>query len=96
MRLQTVRMRDDGNCQFRALSFNLFGSEDHHQLVRDTCVAHVMSCEGDYGKFFESLGEFDKYCREMAMSRTWGDELTLRAAADSFQVGAVQVESVHP
>jgi len=31
MGLRTLRMGDDGNCQFRALSFNLFGSEDHHQ-----------------------------------------------------------------
>ena len=31
MGLETVQMGDDGNCQFRALSFNLFGSQDHHQ-----------------------------------------------------------------
>ena len=31
MRLRTERMGDDGNCQFRSLSFNLFGSQDHHQ-----------------------------------------------------------------
>lgn len=83
--LKTVQMGDDGNCQFRALSFNLFGSQDHHQLVRDTCVAHIVSMEDEYGIFFEG-NEFERYCREMAMSRTWGDELTLRACSDAFQV----------
>ena len=32
MNLETVQMEDDGNCQFRALSFNLFGTPDHHQV----------------------------------------------------------------
>jgi len=94
MGLRTLRMGDDGNCQFRALSFNLFGSEDHHQLVRETCVAHILSTEEDYKIFFdENENEFERYCQEMAMSRTWGDELTLRACSDSFQVPIHVVQS---
>ena len=70
MDLKTEQMGDDGNCQFRALSFNLFGSQEHHQLVRDTCVAHIMSKEDDYGIFFDpGSGEFEMYCRVSKNSR---------------------------
>ena len=71
MGLKTEQMGDDGNCQFRALSFNLFGSQEHHQLVRETCVAHIMSKEDDYSIFFDpGSGEFEMYCRVRCRSRS--------------------------
>ena len=63
-------------------------------MVRDTCVAHVLSKEDEFGIFFDAgSGDFERYCREMSMSRTWGDEFTLRACADSFQVPIHVVQS---
>ena len=41
LRLRTVRMGDDGNCQFRALAHGLFGDQDAHQRVRDVRGAHA-------------------------------------------------------
>jgi hypothetical protein len=29
-----VEMQDDGNCQFRALSHELYGTQKHHERVR--------------------------------------------------------------
>jgi hypothetical protein len=44
-----------------------------------------MQAASDYfGMFFESPGEFANYLREMGRSRTWGDELTLRASVEAF------------
>ena len=62
-------------------------------MVRETCVAHILSMEEDYGVFFDGPGEFRRYCMEMAESCTWGDELTLRACSDSFQVRIHVVQS---
>lgn len=38
----------DGNCQFRAVAFNLFGAQVHHGAVRQAAVAHMKKCAGAY------------------------------------------------
>ena len=38
---EEVQMQADGNCQFRALSFGLYGSEDRHAEVRANIVQHL-------------------------------------------------------
>ncbi|KAG2433740.1 hypothetical protein HXX76_008103 [Chlamydomonas incerta] len=81
----------DGNCQFRALSDQLYDNPEHHAEVRRAVVAVLRqraaaySCyvAGDYGAFVDS----------MARSGTWGDHLTLQAAADTFGVRIVVVTS---
>ena len=85
LRLRTVRMGDDGNCQFRALAHGLFGDQDQHLRVRDACVTHMVDPKrrGEYEVFFGD--DFDEYATSMANPRTWGDELTLRACSDAFQ-----------
>ena len=37
-----------------------------------------------FGIYFETPREYSTYLRDMARSRTWGDELTLRAAVEAF------------
>eukprot|EP00873_Tetraselmis_striata_P005606 jgi/Tetstr1/425870/TSEL_016245.t1 len=74
----------DGNCQFRAISHQLYDTPKWHQNIRRKAVAH-MKADSDF--FVAFLGEdFDDYCKEMLMAGTWGDELTLRAAADGLGV----------
>lgn len=73
----------DGNCQFRALSYQLFGSQDHHAHVRRRCCDEMQRAHGSYSVFFDAC-EFETFVKHMRCGRTWGDELTLRAAADTF------------
>lgn len=83
MGLQTEEMSSDGNCQMRAISYQLFGSPDYHLAVRRAACDHMEKQRKDYEPFFEP-GDFDPWLEEMRKSKTWGDELTLRAAADIF------------
>eukprot|EP00964_Phaeocystis_antarctica_P155657 scaffold124921_cov59-Phaeocystis_antarctica.AAC.5 len=41
-----------------------------------------------FGMYFEDGTEFTAYLRDMARSRTWGDELTLRAAVEAYGCSA--------
>lgn len=81
--LQQEIMKDDGNCQFRALSYQLYGTQDRHAAVRAATVAHMRRLREEYGVFFID-DEFDAFLTNMAREKTWGDELTIRAAADAF------------
>jgi len=85
-------MKDDGNCQFRALSYECFGDQTWHLCIRRHVCDLMAARRGDFEAFFPT-GEFDVYLRGMRRPGTWGDELTLRAAADLLDVSAFVVTS---
>lgn len=82
--LATKVMDGDGNCQFRSMAYNLFGEQKHHAAPRAAAVAHMKKHRDFFGVFFETAKEFDRYLKDMARNRTWGDELTLRAAVEAY------------
>merc|ERR1711990_151475 len=85
MRLESVSVRDDGACQFRAFSQQLYGKQDYHLTVRLAVVSY-MEAEASFFRPMFAEGEFATYLSTMRQPRSWGDELTLRAFADCFQV----------
>nr|CCC92258.1 conserved hypothetical protein [Trypanosoma congolense IL3000] len=86
LKLTEHEMKDDGNCQFRAIAHQIFGSQEYHQLVRVHVVTYMKSVRDMYDCFLGTTEEADKYYAEMYKNGTWGDELTLRAACDSLFV----------
>merc|ERR1712176_459290 len=81
---QTMVMEGDGNCQFRSLAFNLFGSQRHHAVTRQCVVEHMKRNADFFRVFFEDETEFQEYLTSLGQSRYWGDELTLRAAVEAY------------
>jgi hypothetical protein len=90
--LEMVIMEGDGNCQFRALADQLFGSQIHHKAVRAAAMAHMVAHRDYFSMFFDGP-EFARYTKDMQKSRTWGDELTLRAAVEAFGCKAYVITS---
>mmetsp|Transcript_22997 Transcript_22997/g.72049 ORF Transcript_22997/g.72049 Transcript_22997/m.72049 type:complete len:196 (-) Transcript_22997:30-617(-) len=84
--LRNVDMEDDGNCQFRAVSHELFGTQDHHLRVREQCVKYLAAHEQQYAPFVGTTDDFKAYCARLATPKTWGDELTLQAACATYAV----------
>mmetsp|Transcript_34812 Transcript_34812/g.100043 ORF Transcript_34812/g.100043 Transcript_34812/m.100043 type:complete len:274 (-) Transcript_34812:192-1013(-) len=91
--MRMKEMEGDGNCQFRTLAFNLFGEQAHHAVARKAAVAHMRKHHEFFGVLFESPDEFKAYLRDMSRNRTWGDELTLRAAVEAYGVEAHVITS---
>ena len=72
----------DGNCQFRAIADQLYGSPDRDAEVRADIVEHLRSNSARYSAFVpESYGA---YIEDMGRDRTWGDHLTLQAASNVY------------
>mmetsp|Transcript_19928 Transcript_19928/g.32818 ORF Transcript_19928/g.32818 Transcript_19928/m.32818 type:complete len:322 (-) Transcript_19928:1443-2408(-) len=58
-------MQGDGNCQFRSLSYELFGSQSYHDYVRGCAVKHMRTHRKDFELFFEQPSEFEAYLGKM-------------------------------
>ncbi|XP_019430648.1 PREDICTED: uncharacterized protein LOC109337982 isoform X2 [Lupinus angustifolius] len=77
-------VQGDGNCQFRALSDQLYNTPDHHKFVRRQVVNQLKSHPEIYEGYVPM--EYSDYLEKMSKSGEWGDHVTLQAAADSYGV----------
>ncbi|KAL2320420.1 hypothetical protein Fmac_029389 [Flemingia macrophylla] len=78
--LSEVKVSGDGNCQFRALSDQLFKSPKHHKHVRKEIVKQLKDHHSLYECYVPM--KYKQYCKKMAKSGEWGDHVTLQAASD--------------
>ena len=93
LHLHSEEMADDGNCQFRAFARELFGSQETHALVRASIICHMQANPTNYQYFIDENQTWAAYIAKMALDGTWGDELTIRACADTFNVGVHVITS---
>ncbi|KAL5215666.1 hypothetical protein ABZP36_007067 [Zizania latifolia] len=77
-----VRVSGDGNCQFRAISDQLYRSPEYHKHVRKEIVKQLKTCNSLYEGYVPM--NYKNYCKKMKRSGEWGDHVTLQAAADKF------------
>ncbi|CAA7396024.1 unnamed protein product [Spirodela intermedia] len=77
-----VKVSGDGNCQFRALSDQIFKSPEHHRSLRKEIVQQLKDHRSLYEGYVPM--NYKKYCKKMTKSGEWGDHITLQAAADKF------------
>jgi len=75
-------VRGDGNCQFRALADQFFNDVERHAEVRRRVIGQLRARPDDYSMFVPD--DYSVYVNKMALDGTWGDHLTLQAAADAY------------
>ncbi|XP_061368773.1 OVARIAN TUMOR DOMAIN-containing deubiquitinating enzyme 12-like [Gastrolobium bilobum] len=76
------KVQGDGNCQFRALSDQLYNTPDHHMFVRRQVGDQLKSHPEIYEGYVPM--EYGEYLEKMSKSGEWGDHVTLQAAADLY------------
>ncbi|KAJ0089181.1 hypothetical protein Patl1_32138 [Pistacia atlantica] len=86
-----LKVPGDGNCQFRALSDQLYNTPEHHKYVRRQVVNQLKSHPDMYEGYVPM--EYGEYLKKMSKSGEWGDHVTLQAAADSFGVKIIVITS---
>lgn len=86
---EEVQVKADGNCQFRALSLGLYGSEDRHAEVRANIVQHLRENAVSYFQFVEGDKKrvFADYVNRISHDGQWGDEITLAAFVEYYSRG---------
>mmetsp|Transcript_84561 Transcript_84561/g.213250 ORF Transcript_84561/g.213250 Transcript_84561/m.213250 type:complete len:385 (+) Transcript_84561:76-1230(+) len=79
--LREVQMEHDGNCQFRAISQELFGTQTYHASVR----AKIATYMRDHASEYRTLVH-DEEIQRFGRDGVWGEEVTLAAAAHAFGI----------
>uniref|UniRef100_A0ACD5Z992 Uncharacterized protein n=1 Tax=Avena sativa TaxID=4498 RepID=A0ACD5Z992_AVESA len=78
------KVKGDGNCQFRALSDQLYQTPDHHEFVREQIISQLKSNRDAYDGYVPMA--YDEYLEKVSRNGEWGDHVTLQAAADKYGV----------
>jgi len=78
------KVKGDGNCQFRALSDQLYQTPDHHEFVREQIISQLKSNREAYDGYVPMA--YDEYLDKVSRNGEWGDHVTLQAAADKYGV----------
>ncbi|XP_062598312.1 uncharacterized protein LOC134259730, partial [Saccostrea cucullata] len=79
----------DGNCFFRAISFCLTNSEDHHQAIRAAVCQHLVQNESWFEKCLRCNGESVRaylLSSKMCEVGIWATELEILAVSDMLNV----------
>lgn len=95
----------DGNCQMRALSDQILGNENYHKEVRLKLINWLSANEkfGIDDSGTTTLGDFidrdqfpkwASYVAYMSRNGSWGDHITLLAAAEVYGVTITVVSNV--
>lgn len=81
----TKPIKGDGNCLFRALSYAVSGSENHHRKIRTGVVKHLKGNGTEFDSFLrDGYTSVEEYIAKTRMQYvgTWATELEILAAAD--------------
>lgn len=73
--LRVVPVEGDGNCLFRAVAHQIYGSEAYHYIVREKCIDYMEIEAEFFSQFVEGGSEFfPLYLRAKRMDACWGDD----------------------
>eukprot|EP01065_Artemidia_motanka_P025779 TRINITY_DN30743_c0_g1_i1.p1 TRINITY_DN30743_c0_g1~~TRINITY_DN30743_c0_g1_i1.p1 ORF type:complete len:586 (+),score=202.75 TRINITY_DN30743_c0_g1_i1:51-1760(+) len=75
----------DGACQYRCLAWLLMGSAEQHKQIREWTVEHIERHRWLYESEVDRPPGLDEWAARIRRG-SWGDLLTLQAAADRCQV----------
>ena len=81
-----TQIEADGNCQFRALADQLFGDQECYAECRAAAINQLRSEPDRYREFITE--DWETYVSRIENDREWGDNITLQAAADYYEVTA--------
>ena len=69
----------DGNCLFRAVSDQVYGTDEYYNIIRDKCMDYMEIQKKFFKLFIE--GDFDDYIQKKRKNGIWGDDIELELEA---------------
>ncbi len=77
-----VNIVGDGNCFFRSVSHQLYGTEDHHPQIRALAIQHLINCPEHFVEY-NTDQSWLQYLQNMSTLGTWADHIIIQAVANA-------------
>ena len=85
MNLREIAIKGDGNCLFRAVSQQVFGTQFFHGHLRAMAYQHLVENRSSYTAF-ATEEVVQKELAALGTSGGWGGEISARVLADCLSV----------
>ena len=72
----------DGNCFFRSVSHQLYGTEDRHPQIRALAIQHLINCPEHFVEY-NTHQSWLQYLQSMSRLGTWADHIIIQAVANA-------------
>lgn len=72
----------DGNCLFRSFSDQLYGTPEHHGLIREKCSKYIASERNYFEQFVAE--PFDDFLARIQREGEWGDDVEIEALSEIY------------
>ena len=77
-----VNIVGDGNCFFRSVSHQLYGTEDRHRQIRALAIQHLINCPEHFVEY-NTDQSWMQYLQNMSTLGTWADHIIIQAVANT-------------
>ena len=82
---QPVNIVGDGNCFFRSVSHQLYGTEDCHPQIRALAIQHLINCPEHFVEY-NTDQSWLQYLQNMSTLGTWADHIIIQAVANKHNL----------
>lgn len=88
-------VQGDGNCLFRSISDQIYGTENSHDILRAKCMEYIEVEKEFFSKFIDC--DFEEYIEMKRTSGVWGDDIELQALSELYSRPIeIYSHSIHP
>ncbi|CAO1441743.1 unnamed protein product [Diamesa serratosioi] len=75
-------MEEDGACLFRAISFQLYGDQDQHELIRQQTMDYIFQNREYFAQFITE--DITKYCTRKRQNHLHGNHIEIQAMSEMY------------
>ncbi|KAL7066876.1 OTU-like cysteine protease family protein [Cryptosporidium serpentis] len=76
----------DGNCLFRAISDQLYGNSENHEIIRSYCMDYIEINKDKFSDFIHEYPNIDSYINNKRYLGVWGDNIELQALCELYNI----------
>ena len=80
-----VSIVGDGNCFFRSVSHQLYGTEDCHPQIRALAIEHLINCPEHFVEY-NTYQSWLQYLQNMSRLGVWTDHIIIQAVANKHNL----------
>ena len=82
---QPVNIVGDGNCFFRSVSHQRYGTEDRHPQIRALAIQHLINCPEHFVEY-NTDQSWLQYLQSMSRLGTWAGHIIIQAVANKHNL----------